>query len=64
MIVTHRDMKRHMRYCNSGARKFFHRHGLDWSDFIRHGVPAEKLTATGDSMALRLVEKVRQEDES
>lgn len=45
--------------CSSGARRFFDRHGLDWQDFLKHGVSAATLAATGDHMALTLVEKTR-----
>lgn len=64
MIITHQDMKRHMRYCNSGAREFFERHDLDWSEFVKNGLPDQVLIDTGDAMAIRLVEKVKQEGES
>lgn len=61
MIITHQDMKRHMRYCNRGARDFFQRHDLDWGDFVREGIDAQVLVDTGDYMALRLVEQVKNE---
>ena len=59
MIVTHNDV-RGMRYCNNGARKFFERHSLDWSDFVKNGVSEEQLINTGDAMALQLVEFARE----
>ena len=43
-------------FCGRGARAFFARHGLDWSAFVRDGLPASVLLATGDAMARRLVE--------
>jgi hypothetical protein len=46
-------------YCHKGARVFFARHGLDWSDFVKHGVDEDTLLATGDAMAVRLVEHAR-----
>lgn len=46
-------------FCASGSRAFFKRHGLDWDAFRHHGVDAEVLTATGDALALALVEWVR-----
>jgi hypothetical protein len=55
MIITHNDV-RGMRYCNNGARKFFQRHNLDWSDFVKNGITEEQLINTGDAMAVRLVE--------
>lgn len=58
MIITHQDM-RLMKYCNKGAREFFSRHGLDWSLFMAEGLPEEVILATGDDMAIQLVEFVR-----
>ncbi len=51
------------RYCAPGARAFFARHGLNWSDFLRNGVDAEALAATGDAMALKAVQHAREEAE-
>lgn len=47
-------------FCAGGARAFFIRHGLDWGEFRRNGLPAEQLEATGDALALALVEWGRQ----
>lgn len=41
-------------YCARGARAWFQRHNLDWFVFLREGIPAETLEATGDGMALAL----------
>jgi hypothetical protein len=48
-------------FCARGGRAWFQRHGLDWSHFVRHGIDAEQLEATGDGMALALVAHARQE---
>jgi len=45
--------------CSRGARDFFRRHDLDWEAFLREGVPAEQLLATGDEMARQVVEVAR-----
>lgn len=45
--------------CRRGARVFFERHGLDWERFLREGLPAEQIEATGDAMALQVVEVAR-----
>jgi hypothetical protein len=37
--------------CARGARAWFARHGFDWSEFIAHGIAAERLEATGDHYA-------------
>ncbi len=42
--------------CVHGARAFFARHGLDFRAFLRDGIPAQVLLATGDAMARRVVE--------
>lgn len=48
-------------YCSAGTRAFFIRYGLDWAEFRKHGLPAEAFTATGDALALRLVDWARQQ---
>ncbi len=50
-------------FCRSGSRDFFRAHGLDWDAFVRHGIPAEQLDATGDAMAHLLVDWARQCEE-
>ena len=42
-------------YCSKGMRLFAKRHGLDWPKFVREGIPAEELEATGDAMATKIV---------
>ncbi len=51
---------RELGYCNRGAREFFARHGLSWADFLAQGVEADKLRATGDAMAMHVVEHAEQ----
>lgn len=49
-------------FCNKGARALIARYGLSWDEIIRDGgISADKLVATGDAMALHLVEFARQE---
>jgi hypothetical protein len=43
------------RLCFQGARPWFARHGLDWQAFLRDGLDAETLVATGDSLALHVI---------
>ena len=45
--------------CVNGSRTWFERHGLDFRAFLREGLDAETLLATGDAMALRVVEHAR-----
>ncbi|ABI59702.1 hypothetical protein [Nitrosomonas eutropha] len=48
--------------CSRGTRDFFLHHGLDWGLFLKQGIEAEKLAATGDAMALQVVKIAREED--
>ena len=66
MIVTTRHLftipgyTRRAGFCRSGARAWFRRHGLDWQAFVRNGIEAERLEATGDGLALALVDWARE----
>lgn len=48
-------------FCLSQARVWFKRHNLDFRDFVRNGIDAEKLEATGDGLALAVVAHARKE---
>ncbi len=50
-----------LRYCSRGARDFAERNKLDWNTFVFHGIPDYILIATGDAMALAVVEEARRE---
>jgi hypothetical protein len=45
--------------CVNGTRTWFARRGLDFRSFLREGLQADILLATGDAMALRVVEHAR-----
>jgi hypothetical protein len=47
-------------FCRAGARHWFESHGLDWREFARHGLAASVLEASGDAMALRVVQWARE----
>lgn len=47
--VTIQDL-RDARYCLAGVRPWFRRHGLDWQDFLAHGIEADRLRATKDAL--------------
>jgi hypothetical protein len=49
MRVTIQDL-RDARYCLAGVRPWFRRHGLNWQDFLVHGIEADCLRATGDAL--------------
>jgi hypothetical protein len=55
-IVVTIDHVRAAGLCVGGTRAWFDRHGLDFRAFLRDGCYAETLLATGDAMALRVVE--------
>lgn len=50
-----------LNYCSRGARSFFQIHNLDWQRFITEGLPEEQLLATGDAMAIAVVEEARRQ---
>lgn len=60
-IVTVNDV-RAARLCTAGGRAWFARHGLDWMAFLRDGLPASVILATGDAMAERAVEAARKRE--
>jgi hypothetical protein len=63
LIITITDVRR-IGYCAYGARRWFRAHGLNFREFIEHGIPAERLLATGDALAQRVVdEKLRRQRE-
>lgn len=51
-------------YCAKQSRAFFAEQGLDWLAFVREGIDAEVLVATGNALALHLVEYVRSVEEA
>ena len=54
---------RQARMCARGVRAFAKRHGLDYSRFLREGIPAEQLRATGDAMAAQAADIAEAEAE-
>lgn len=53
---------RHVRcanMCSGGAREFSKRYNLDWQKFLDDGVDSKILEATGDRMALLVVEAAK-----
>lgn len=52
--VTIQDA-RELGFCVGGTRTFMERHGLDFKAFLREGLDAADLLATGDAMAERVV---------
>lgn len=54
-LFTIRGYSRRVGFCRDKSKAFFRRHGLDWRAFVRDGIPASQLEATGDGLALALV---------
>lgn len=56
MTIVTVDHLRECGYCANGTRDFFERHGLDFKDFVKNGIDAQKLLDTQDILAIKLVE--------
>lgn len=54
--ITITDVRR-AGHCASGARKWFADQGLDFGDFLKNGVPVEKLKALNDGFADQVIER-------
>ncbi len=63
IIVTSRHCRIAGLCLTPGTRDFFQAHNLDFKDFIRNGIPAEKLLSTKSALAERVVSIARQESE-
>lgn len=50
-----------MRQCMTGAREFAASLGLDYNEFVFHGLPVEQLRATGNAFAIALADFAEQE---
>ena len=50
--------------CVNGARAWFARYDLDFRSFLRDGLPAETLRATGDPLAERAIAEAMKEGQS
>jgi len=50
---------RSLKMCSAGTRSFFERHGLDWSRFLKEGLPAEQFEAIDDHMSQQVAEAAR-----
>lgn len=54
-VITITDIRKHG-YCVSGIRTWFSTHGLDFKSLLQHGVESDKLLATNDELARRVVD--------
>lgn len=48
-----------LRYCAWGMRAFCRRHGIDLAAFLRDGIDADVLEATGDALAIAAARRAR-----
>lgn len=56
LVITISDVRR-AGHCVSGARRWFDAHGLDFRAFLKHGISAEAMLATGDGQGRQVVER-------
>lgn len=54
LLITMRDMRR-MNFCAEGVELFFERQGLDYQDFLQHGIDSRVLLDTGSVFARKCV---------
>lgn len=47
-------------FCRDRSKAWARQHGLDWRDFVRNGIDAATLEATGDAFAIALVKWARE----
>lgn len=56
VLMIYMSDVRAAKMCSAGARRWFVKQGFDYPDFLKNGIDAEKFKATGDPMALQVVE--------
>ncbi|AAP95147.1 hypothetical protein A6046_03420 [[Haemophilus] ducreyi] len=54
ITITMQDMRR-MEFCAAGVEAFFVREGLDYADFLAHGIDSSVLLDTGSVFARKCV---------
>ncbi len=60
ILVTMRHV-RGANLCSRGSRHWFDKYGLSWNEFLTTGISADRIAATGDAFAMRVVEIARAE---
>jgi hypothetical protein len=55
ITITVTDCRR-CGHCARGIKSWFESYGLDFRDFIKNGIPANKFLATNDAYATGIVE--------
>lgn len=56
LIITMTDIRR-AGHCARGTKAWFDQHDLDFRDFLANGITAADLAATGDGIALQVIER-------
>lgn len=59
LIITAADIRKAGHCIVPGTKRWFADHGLDFRSFIKNGIAAETLLATGDALANQVVERTR-----
>ncbi len=62
MMITMQDARESRLGCAWGMRRVARRYGLDVQKFLREGIAAEELLATGDAQLRAIVEYVKARD--
>lgn len=53
--LRHLAMAKPRAICHDGAKRWWKRHDLDWSDFVLNGIAGQVLLDTGCGLAKRVV---------
>lgn len=62
-LITISDIRR-TGHCARGIRRWFDGHQLDFQSFLKNGIDADVLLATGDALAEQVVASIRQKRDS
>lgn len=60
MIIT-TSHARDSGFCVSGIKKYFEQHGLDYRQFIKHGLDEETIASTNTEFSRRIIETAHKE---
>ena len=55
VYIRHLRLAKPRSICHDGAKRWWKRHDLDWTDFVNNGIPGQKLLDTGCGLAKRVV---------
>lgn len=58
LLVTVTDV-RGIQFCARGARIWFARHGLDYTEFVTRGLPISAIESTGDALGKQVADYAR-----